>query len=176
MKDVVVRFERWDLLEDELLVNVAEQFVVAIVVGHHQMHLSKQENQSVDQDGAAPYVMDEKRAKNDVDRRFLRNEKADEQKEIRWHVRLSTTDPFDRLGYSIPFTFQLFTEADDQHFQAEKRRSLQQIFQLSKRFMRDIGIVQFRRLASPAARPEHQRQEKVQEMSDHRHVADATNE
>lgn len=42
--------------------------------------------------------------------------------------------------------------------------------------MRDIGIVQFRRLASPAARPEHQRQEKVQEMSDHRHVADATRE
>lgn len=57
VKDFIVRFERRDLLEDELLVNIRDQFIVTIVLGNHRMHLFKQENQSIDRDSGGGGVV-----------------------------------------------------------------------------------------------------------------------
>ena len=39
VENLVGRFERWDLLEDELLVDTGDQFVVTLALGNHRMHL-----------------------------------------------------------------------------------------------------------------------------------------
>lgn len=63
-------------------------------------------------------VVHQKWPQDDVHWSLVRNEEVDEQEQIGGDVRLFAADGFDPLGDPVPFTFQLFAEADDQNLQA----------------------------------------------------------
>ena len=140
---------------------------------------------------------------------------------IRRRVRLPLAHQLDRLNDAWPFAFDLFGEGDDQQFQAQERRRLNEIFQLFHRFVsktisrrgvvvrheklfrrgrrnrratrlrshrrgefrrrfdraeqkrddrRNVRRVKLRRVASAAARAEHQWQQEMEKVIDRQRV------